>query len=194
MSPIARSHRVRVAAVALGLGAALTLTGCGFDAQTLQPYTPADGVNLTQDTLKVRNLLIIVDDAGKGRLSGQLTNGSKADTLTGVSGTALKVDGTPAGAITAATPSVKIPAGGMAVLTQPGNEVTLSSPDLKAGLGSQLKLTFASGVTMDARVPVVSASNPIYAEAAGGSAAPSPAVATASEHATATPSAQPTHK
>lgn len=157
MSPIARSRRLSVAAAALGLGAALTLTGCGFDAQTLQPYTPADGINLTQDTLKVRNLLIIVDDSGKGRLSGQLTNGNKADALTGVSGTALKVDGTPAGAITAASPSVKIPAGGMAVLTDPGNEVMVSSPDLKAGLGSQLKLTFASGISMDARVPVVSA-------------------------------------
>lgn len=42
--------------------------------ETLQSYTPANGVNIDDDFLKVRNLLIIADASGQGRLSASLVS------------------------------------------------------------------------------------------------------------------------
>ena len=65
-----RSLRMLVAAalvvVLSGLG------GCGMDAQTLQSYTPAHGVNIDEGFLKVRNLLPASSDSG-GRCSASVS-------------------------------------------------------------------------------------------------------------------------
>ena len=64
---------VRRLAAALAFGALVSLTACGLDVQTMQPYTPAEGVqadvtpaNDPQAAVKIRNLLIVVRRTGRG--------------------------------------------------------------------------------------------------------------------------------
>ena len=64
----------------------LVVGACGTDAQTLRPYTPAEGVNVdvgdpsdAQSVVHVRNLLIISKAPGSGVLSASLvTDGRDA--------------------------------------------------------------------------------------------------------------------
>src|SRR3712207_2591902 len=86
---------VRAAASALLTAVLVLVGGCGLDAQTLQPYTPADGVNVNVGTVarvQVRNLLIISAEPGQGIVSASLT-ADAPDALVAVSGTASALDG-----------------------------------------------------------------------------------------------------
>ncbi|WP_454227400.1 hypothetical protein [Propioniciclava flava] len=69
-TPKRRAAHVMIAAAA----SALLLSGCGFNAQTLQPYTPAEGVNTQIGDVKVRNLVVVSDDEGHGYLSASLVS------------------------------------------------------------------------------------------------------------------------
>ena len=71
------------------LGLLLVGGACGTDAQTLRPYTPAEGVNVdvgdpadAQNVVHVRNLLIISKAPGSGILSASLVTDGR-DELTG---------------------------------------------------------------------------------------------------------------
>lgn len=91
----------RTVGIAAALGASLVLSGCGFDAQTLQPYTPAQGVNANvTDTLLVRNMLVMATDYGLGQVSASLMSNGEPDALIAISGAANKPDGTPGAALT----------------------------------------------------------------------------------------------
>ena len=97
-----------VAALLLAVGLLLATGACGTDAQTLRPYTPADGINLdvgnpsdATTVVHVRNLLIISRAPGQGVLSATLMTYGR-DELTGVTGTAIKVDSTTGSPFTAA--------------------------------------------------------------------------------------------
>ncbi|MEZ5089781.1 MAG: hypothetical protein R2719_08660 [Micropruina sp.] len=70
----------------------LALAGCGMNVQTLQPYTPAQGVNSDVGQVRVRNLVIVADAAGQGVISASLITYAD-DTLTAVGGTPHKSDG-----------------------------------------------------------------------------------------------------
>ncbi|OYO24436.1 hypothetical protein CGZ93_03320 [Enemella dayhoffiae] len=162
-----------IAATAL-IGALAGLSACGTP-QTLQPYTPAEGVNADITTpsastpLKVRNLTVISRTAGQGFLAGAILapadkvvpdglvtrrEPAPEDALTGVRGTALTPTGEPAGPPLQATANVPLPPGQLVTLTrQPA--IQLNSPDLKPGLLVELTLSFRSGATTTLRVPVV---------------------------------------
>ena len=157
--------RVRTLGAAVVLGAALSLSGCGFDSQTLQPYTQAQGVNVDEGTVKVRNLLIIADDAGNGVLAGSFAP-STDDTLRSVTGVAVASDGTQAGVLTVTGIPVSLPGGKLTVLTSVDAPVRVTSPYLKPGLLAHLQLGFGSGVATTVTVPVVSVKDPIYTPAA----------------------------
>ncbi len=152
--------RARTLGAAIVLGAALALTGCGMDAQTLQPYTPAQGVNADDGGIKVRNLLVVADGHGNGLLSGALT-ATKADSLVKVSGTALKPNGSDAGALTFTGGPVAVNAS-LAVLSSSATPFRTNAATLVPGLTARLSLTYASGAQTTLVVPVVSSSNPIY--------------------------------
>ena len=180
----------RLAGVAAAVGACLALSGCGFDVQTLKDYTPANGVNVEQGTLKVRNLMIIANQSGTGRVSASIVSQDKADTLASVTGSAKKADGTTGSALTiGGGGGLALPSGKLVVLTDPATPaITVSGADLKPGLGAKLHLQFGSGVTKDVDVPVVDASDPAVAGVT--SATPSSA-ASASASASTTASASP---
>lgn len=182
-------HRRRGARAVAGVGVALLLAGCGFNAQTLQPYTPAHGVNADADTIKVRNLLVVADEGGSGIVSASLLS-TETDRLTAVSGRPIKADGTAGAPLTVTTGSqVALSPNQLLVLTAPTPVVTVTSPDLQPGLTAELALTFESGTTIQATAPVMSFDSPIYA-----TVTPTPAAPSASAEPTATPpaSAEPT--
>jgi len=67
--------------------AAAALTGCGagFNAQTLQPYQAAEGTNATSGSIALRNVLVLADDRGNGKLYAAIVNtGSDDDRLTAI--------------------------------------------------------------------------------------------------------------
>ena len=104
-----------LAAAALSLTLLGSAAGCGFDAQTLQPYTPADGTNLdvgADNQLKIRNLVVVSRTEGQGIISASVLSGAD-DTLTGVAVVPSPLSGSPGPAPTipvsysAATASVR---------------------------------------------------------------------------------------
>ncbi|MDO5534323.1 MAG: hypothetical protein Q4F65_06705 [Propionibacteriaceae bacterium] len=193
MDSSTRRRRRAATIVAAGIGASLLLTGCGFDMQTLQAYTPAHGVSIdvtageNSRQLKVRNLLIVADDQGEGILSASIVS-PVDDELVRVEGAAHTMDNQVGSPLTVTGSPVELTANRLAVLTDPTAAFTVSSPDLQPGLTVDLKLTFASGLEASAIAPVMSAEDPVYgAVSAAPSAAASPTASPA-----ASPSPSPT--
>ncbi len=180
-----RSRTGLVALLALGL---LLVSGCGFGAQTLRPYTPAEGVNfdvgdltVPDSVVHVRNLLIISRAPGEGIISATMV-GVGSDTLVGISVTPYRNDnsqGAPA--------QVQLPGGvplnpnQLQVLTEQSPLLTVSNPGLVAGLTADVTLRFAKAGSYTARAPVMDGNQDPYtsispappAPAASASASPS---------------------
>ncbi|HZX02566.1 hypothetical protein [Kribbella sp.] len=80
------ARRAALAGAAATLSLALGACSASFNAPTLQPYQAAEGTNLESGQIKLRNLLVLADSAGKGELHGVIVNdGTDADTLVGIS-------------------------------------------------------------------------------------------------------------
>lgn len=191
-----------VAALALTGALAGGLAGCGAP-QTLQPYTPAAGVNTDigpegATPLKVRNLLVISREPGQGFLSGAIVSPTDqvvpegivtrrvpvpADALVGVSGAALAPNDAPEGQFAPVQTNVTLPPGQLVVLTDQ-QPIQLTAPGLTPGLLADVTLTFRSGATTTLRVPVVDGNLPDYR-----TVTPGPPAGSASPSAGATPAA-----
>lgn len=159
-----RVHRSLV--ILLGVAVLALVSACGMNAQTTQPYTPADGVNAnigpTGTPVQVRNLMILSRENGSGILSASI-EATDPDALTAVAGHPFKTDGNPGSAFTAALPDpVGLTPGEMVILTE-RPFITLDSPDLIVGGDAELTLSFASVGNLTIRVPVVNAEQPDYA-------------------------------
>ena len=146
-----RSARL-IAAAAIGLTALTGLTGCaaGFDAQSGKPYQAAEGTNAQAGSLAVRNLTVMADHEGKGKLFGAIVNtGSSEDRLT-------KVDAAPdAEGIKVTGGSYDLKAG--EALTLPpatGRAVTVTGAE--PGAIVRLELTFEDAAPLTVAVPVIS--------------------------------------
>jgi len=152
---------VRRIATALAFGALLSLTACGLDVQTMQPYTPAEGVqadvtpgNDPQAAVKIRNLLIVSRAPGEGFLSGSMTTRGK-DALTDVSGVAIKGDGSAGAPIVATLPGpLQLGEGALVVLTS-GDFITVKSADLAPGRTATLTLEFQNAGEITLQTTVV---------------------------------------
>ncbi|HSN44333.1 MAG TPA: hypothetical protein VLR88_09790 [Propionibacteriaceae bacterium] len=155
---LSRGRRVARAAAALVAAGTLGLSGCANYA-TLDSYTPAAGVNVDAPTVKIRNLLIIADASGAGKLSGALV-GSESDTLTALAGIPIKLDNAEGEALTFSKVSVPIVAGRLTKLDEAG--ITVSGADLQPGLNADLVLTFTKIGDVTVTVPVVSSDHPDF--------------------------------
>lgn len=173
-----RRLRVRIAAL-LGCLVVLFTAACGFDVQTSQPYTPAEGVNLdvgdpakAQSVIHIRNLLLISSEPGVAVISGSLVTYGR-DQLAQISGVPIKADGTDGAPFTADLGNTTTLANGvLVVLTQAGS-ITVRSPDISPGLSAKLTLTFANaGASGQTVVPIADGSQPQYSQIT-----PSPVVA-----------------
>lgn len=140
----------------------LVLTACGFNVQTNLPYTPADGVNTEVGAVQIRNLMVLSKTDGEGFLSASISS-SQNDSLTGVSGTVIKSDGSTGATLTATIPSaVTLNAGAAVVLTNEPAFITLKGDGITPGLTVDLTLQFSSAGATTLRVPVVDADHPYY--------------------------------
>lgn len=166
------------AGLATTVVALAVMTGCGFNAATLQPYHQSDGIdfqtgsltqNPDQPVVKVRNLLILADSSGHGFVSASLLTDppvgetSATARLTSVSGVALKPDGSDGSPLTVGSFSpITIGSDQLTVLTDlPA--ITLEGTDLKPGGTVRLTITFASAGSFEQIVPVIASDNPVYA-------------------------------
>lgn len=153
------------AALLLSLGLLITAGACGFNAQTLQPYTPADGVNIDvgegEDLVKVRNLMLISHQPGEAILSASLITGGQ-EALVGVSGTGLKKDNSDGAALKTDLPDpVALGNNTLVVLTDRA-PITLTGEELIPGLEAKLVLQFSKAGDVNVTVPILDADDPAY--------------------------------
>lgn len=152
-----RSSRrpVRLAtSLALVLGLMWSLVACGFDVQTTQPYTPADGVNLDVGTLKLRNMMVLSDASGEGFLAGSIVD-SQDEQLVSVAGIPVNSDGTLGSALDiTVNESVTLPANQLVTITQLPR-IPVVGTGLVPGLEVNLTLTFTKAGAVAITVPVV---------------------------------------
>ncbi len=157
----ARGVRVRgLAGLLAVLGLMLAVGGCGTDAQTLKPYTPAEGVNFDvgnsydlDSVVHVRNLLIISKQPGSGVLSASLVTDGR-DQLTDITGFAIKSDGSRGAPLRVnLTNTVSIANRAQVVLTD--SPISVESADLAPGLTASITLTFANAGEATVIAPVV---------------------------------------
>lgn len=169
-----------LAALFLVLGLLLVGTACGRNAQTLRPYTPGEGVNADVGdpadptmVVHVRNLVVIAKEGGQGVLSASMVTGGQ-DSLVGVSGNAVKGDGSQGAPLNAtlSTPVALAPSTLVVLASDPATVITVRSADLAPGLVAVVTLQFEKAGEVTLRAPVVDGAEAQYASIAP-SAAPS---------------------
>ena len=143
-----------------------------MNAQTLKPYTPAEGVNfdvgdqtVPDSVIHVRNLLLISRSPGSAIVSGSLVTSGR-DTLTGVSGVPYKADSSQGTPFTATMSGpVLLTNNAQVVLTDIDPFVTVSdAPGLAAGLDADVTLQFGKAGSVTTRTTVVDGNLPPYSD------------------------------
>ena len=190
-----RGTRALLAAAAAASGIVL-IAGCGsgFGAQAEQKYQPADGVDVTQGSVRVLNALVVAPpDGGDGVVSMTVVNqGTTPDQLTSVTSRQGQVETAPATQI-APQQAVAFSADSSPVWTIRG----LTS---KPGSYVDLTLNFAQAGVVDVKTVVVPATGfyasitaaPVPSESSGGGSSPGASIVPLSPSAGDTSSGSPT--
>jgi copper(I)-binding protein len=156
-------RRVCLAAATVTLSIVVAACGASFNAQTSQPYQPAEGTNADSGSIAVRNMLVLAADDGKGELHAAIVNdGTEEDTL-------VSIESAPAtapvqnGSVPTDTPAT-VTVGNVRKFTlKPGTLLTLppakgqpvTVTGGKPGQMIKLTLTFAKAAPLTATVPVL---------------------------------------
>jgi hypothetical protein len=153
--------RPTAVSLVVALGLLLVAGACGFNVQTNRPYTPAEGVNIDvgdpanpNDVVHVRNLAIICWAPGEGVVSGSIVTAGR-DSLTAVTGTPIKVDGTEGVPFTGTIPSTVSVANGLQVVLTDAPPIIVKSPDIMPGLDAIVTLQFENAGEVTLRAPIV---------------------------------------
>lgn len=158
----AGTGRVRTAVAVAVLAAVLPAAACGMNAQTLKPYTPADGVNfdvgdqnVPDSVIHVRNLLVISRAPGSGIVAGSIVTSGR-DSLVSITGAPYLPDGSKGSTYTASLPGPLLVTGSQIVLTDNQPLITVSgATGLQAGLDTDITLTFGKAGSVTRRTTVV---------------------------------------
>lgn len=143
-----------LAALATVAAATSLVSGCaaGFDATSLQPYAPADGVYAESGEIRALNVLVVAaDGATDGVVLMTIANdGRRDDRLVGIEADA--------GSVEADTP-LTLPAGGTVAFGGPEAEASATVTDLQVQPGQtiELRLTFARAEPLSVRTVVMPA-------------------------------------
>lgn len=153
--------------------------GVGFGAQTDQIYNPSAGTDDRSGAVDVLNALIVSGHDGSGTVVATLVNNNqtRADRLTGISGTGSNSDVQ----VKAGGPTT-IPANGLVNLADQGS-ISITGKNVVPGRFIDLTFSFQHGASATLSTLVVSAADPQYS----GVPLPTPAGST-STPASATPS------
>lgn len=160
-----RVHRSLVATL-ISVALLALVSACGMNAQTTQPYTPAEGVNANVgprgEWVQVRNLMILSREEGSGFISASIV-ATQPDALVAVSGHPFKTDGTEGTPFTVTLPGpIDLDPGNLVVLTD-RPFITVASPDMILGGSAELTLTFRNAGDLTLRVPIMDGTQPDYA-------------------------------
>jgi hypothetical protein len=150
-----------ISALLLVLGLVLGVSACGMKVQTNEPYTPAEGVNFDAGSVHLRNVMILSRTPGEGFLSASLVS-AEPDSLTKVSGTAVKPDGSPGSPLTINLLG-PVSIGGTLIVLTDRPLIMVKSADLQAGLVAKLVFTFSGAGEVTTTAPVVDANQQAYA-------------------------------
>ena len=157
----ARGQALRTAASLLLVVGLLFFAGACGRAQTSQPYTPGEGVSVDvgdpahpNDVVHVRNLAIITWTPGEGIVSGSIVTAGR-DSLTAVSGTPIKPDGSEGVPFTGTIPSTVSVANGLQVVLTDQPPIVVKSPDIKPGLDAIVTLQFENAGEVTTRAPIL---------------------------------------
>jgi hypothetical protein len=152
----ASSRTLTASTAAAVLTAAALLSGCsaGFDATSVKPYAPSDGIMADTGHLRIINTLVVAGSSfSSGVIIASIANrGSKADELIGITSPDGTVDLTGDGTVQPGT-AVHLGAG-----TDPS--ATLSSLTSLPGETITLHLRFRRSDPVTIRTVVVPASGP----------------------------------
>jgi hypothetical protein len=151
---VERTRRVRVLPTAAAAVAAVSLlAGCsaGFEATSIKPYAPSDGVLANTGQLRILNALVVASpDITTGVVSAVIVNrGGHADRLTGLTSPDGTVDLTGGGTIRPGS-SVHLGAG-----TNPA--ATISNLTALPGETITLRMTFGTADPVSVRTLVIPA-------------------------------------
>lgn len=173
--------------VLLALSALALSAGCaaGNNAQTLQPYSPADGVVANSGTIRVLNALVVADATGTtGVVSLTIVNrGNRGDSLSDLTSPEGSVDLTGTRGLSAGK-AVRFGA-----TTSPA--ATISDLKRKPGQDITLTLSFAHSEPITLRTVVVPATG-AYADITPGPGTPVDTSVTPTDTSTGTSSPSPT--
>lgn len=131
-----RTRRTRALAVAVVAVPLLAACSSGFNATSLQPYAPADGILVDNGDLRIQNALVVSSpSATSGVVSAAIANnGDRPDRLTGVTSPDGQVDLTGSGALP--------PGGSLPLGADTGTSATITGLKKLAGETITLRLTF----------------------------------------------------
>jgi hypothetical protein len=182
-----RTEAARRTAAAFLIVGLPVLAGCGanFNAQTNQPYQPAEGVSTRTGEVDALNTLVVTDGEGNGTIVSRLVN--QQDVADGLA-LVTAVDST-GEAITAAPPlepitleaavseDQSVPSPDQSVQVGTDGALRLTGDNIVAGTFITLTLTFAVAAPITVEVPVVDA-GPTYADIPVGPVTPTETTAT----------------
>jgi hypothetical protein len=153
-------RRTLAATATVTLSIALSACGANFNAQTAQPYQPAEGTNADSGDIAVRNLLVLASEDGKGELHGAIVNrGRTEDTLSAI---ASAPEGTQPGGTTEQPVSVTFGnvrpftlAPGALLSLPPAGGAPITVTGGKPGDMIAVTITFAKAAPITAAIPVL---------------------------------------
>ncbi len=160
-------RRTSVLTAGLAVAGALALSGCQLTSpqQTMMPYQPADGVNVTLGSVTVDDLVIVSSAKGQqGVLSGQIANsGGQPATVT------ISAPGAPA-------VTKRVEAGSMVRLSGESGSSPATLPSVSVEPGSLMNLTIGTSAAGSnvVGVPVLVPSLYYSTLTPAGSGSPSP--------------------
>jgi hypothetical protein len=149
---VERTRRNRAHAAVTAALSVVLLAGCaaGFEATSVKPYAPSDGIMADSGHVRVLNILVVSTGAS-GVVSGSIANrGTTPDALTGMTSPDGTVDLTGSGRLR--------PKGALPLGADTGTAATISGLTKLPGEVITLKLTFQRADPLTIRTVVVPAS------------------------------------
>lgn len=141
--------------VVAALSAGCTVGDWSYDSP------PAAGVQVDQDGLKVRNLMIVADETGLALLQGTIT-ATETTSLIGVAVAPLTANGELAGPTNIGLVTDPIlPAEPLQI---DGSSAVFENPDLQPGGLAVVAMEFDDGTIIEIETPLVSSQLPAYQE------------------------------
>ncbi|MHA7862374.1 hypothetical protein ACX1DX_13530 [Tessaracoccus sp. Y36] len=151
----------RFAAITVAAALAFSMSAC-TRAGWVPDSPPAAGVQAEDNGYKIRNIVIVADDAGEAVLLGGIHSRDEAAEVTGIT-VAAEAGFEQYGEPVDIGFTASIPRGNSVYLD--GSETSFSNPDLELGRLAEVTVTFDGGTSLKVHTPVMSSEHEDFSEA-----------------------------